>query len=129
MTTNPVFNHTHTDDFGDVWPNAICRVDTIEVFEAASSTKFRINDQDQYTTESTDSDVPVKITYSVEFWSKIGLKQAGKQPRQFRHDGDEVFTIEMDSEQMKQVWAQVDDKFQEASVRVAQWHFKNVVGK
>lgn len=127
--TNPVFNYTVVDEYGDEWPNAICRIDTVESFEPARSTRFIINEQDQYSQESSNSDAPIKITYSTEFWSKVQLKAAKRPPRQFKHDGDVIFEIDMESEQMQQIWSQAPKDFQQAVVYVAQWHFRNKLGK
>lgn len=126
---NPVFNTNITDEFGDMWPNAVTRVDDIQVHKSSIS-GLRVQDNDTYEeveVKLDDEGKPFKVVYSVEFWSKIQLKQQGKRSRQYSKGGECTFEIDMSNPEVERKWSELPDDYNRSLVLLAQWHFRSKV--
>lgn len=127
---NPVFSSTITDQYGDVWPNAMTRVDDVEVVKPGGY-HLKAQDDDSYKKEESkvdDNAAPVTVLYSTEFWSKQHNKVNGKPSRQFSN-GETVFTIDFTRDDVKAQWTNGPEDYDECVLQLCQWHFTHRVLK
>ena len=129
---NPIFNTTICDSYyGDVFPNAITRVQLAEVF-VPSAYKLKANEQDEYEKQETESDeliTPVKVTYSIEYWLQLNNKRQGKPSREYKRDSESVFEVDFSGTEIMREWDAAGEDYNKAVIRVCQWHFTNKVLK
>lgn len=125
---SPVFNYTITDKYGDEWQNAICRVADFtpvkllpEYFKAQEDDTF----EKQEVASIQDESMPHSLLYSIEFWSKIALKQQGKDSRGFKNNGETYFEVDMKDAESMHVFEQSPGTYEEKCVAVCVWHFKH----
>ncbi|MCH9733821.1 MAG: hypothetical protein K0U78_04615 [Actinomycetia bacterium] len=129
-----MFTHSISDQYG-VWSSAVARASDIEVFNTnPTSYKLKATLDDTYRRVETEADdagvsIPDALTYSVEYWPGYELKQTGWPGQTFTIDGKSVITIDMSSPEIVAEWDEFNGTAEDAIVHLAQWHFKEVIGK
>ncbi len=128
-----IFHHDVVEEkYGDIWSNAVVRISKIEVFESRpTSYTLEVQADDTYkrfdNETNNEVEIPSALLYGAGFWSRLNLKQEGKESRVFSKGGETAFRVDMTDEDIIKQWNDFPGDYEQSILHVVQYHFQNKV--